>query len=103
MSEGNHQRHEVTANEIESTSDEMVNQKKYSLLLFLMPLIIAETIVQANYFFRLSPNVITSCCGTFISTAAEGVKTGIVVPLPFPLNIVFYFTMEAAIITDLYY
>ena len=35
-------------------------KKKYGLLLILTPLILAEMVLQANYFLRLSPNIITS-------------------------------------------
>ena len=42
-------------------------RKKYSLLLLLVPLVLMETVLQANYFIRLEPNIITSCCGTLFS------------------------------------
>ena len=41
---------------------------KYFLLLLLVPLILLEAFLQANYFLRLNPNIITSCCGTLFST-----------------------------------
>ena len=31
-------------------------------------MILLETYLQANYFLRLKPNIITSCCGTLFST-----------------------------------
>ena len=41
---------------------------KCLFLLVLVPLILLETFLQANYFLRLKPNIITSCCGTLFST-----------------------------------
>lgn len=41
---------------------------KSLFLLLLVPLILLETFLQANYFLRLKPNIITSCCGTLFST-----------------------------------
>jgi len=40
---------------------------KSVFLLLLVPLILLETFLQANYFLRLKPNIITSCCGTLFS------------------------------------
>ncbi len=42
-------------------------RKKYFLLLVLAPLILAEAALQTNYFLRLKPNIITSCCGSLFS------------------------------------
>jgi len=40
---------------------------KYGLLLFLAPVIIAETVLQASYLLSLRPNIITSCCAILFS------------------------------------
>jgi hypothetical protein len=40
---------------------------KYFFLLLLVPLILLEAFLQINYFLRLKPNIITSCCGTLFS------------------------------------
>lgn len=40
---------------------------KYWLLLLLVPLVVAETWAQLNYFLQLQPDVITSCCGSLFS------------------------------------
>lgn len=52
-------------------------KKKYSFLLFLAPLILAEIILQANYFLRLRPDIITSCCGTLFNSGGKGLASGI--------------------------
>ncbi len=45
-------------------------KKKYAFLLILAPFILTEIVLQANYFLRLRPDIITSCCGSLFS--AEG-------------------------------
>jgi hypothetical protein len=46
---------------------------KYALLLGLLPLVMAEGLVQLRYFLGLDPDVITSCCGSLFSPDAKGV------------------------------
>jgi hypothetical protein len=45
----------------------LIKTKSFFLLL-LVPLILLEAFLQANYFLRLKPDIITSCCGTLFST-----------------------------------
>jgi hypothetical protein len=47
-------------------------RRKYLYFLLLVPLILLETVLEANYFLRLRPNVITSCCGTLFGS---GIRT----------------------------
>jgi hypothetical protein len=51
---------------------------KYFLLLLIAPLILAETAVQAEYFFGLTPEVITSCCGALFSAKSGNVAAEII-------------------------
>lgn len=46
---------------------------KYLLLLLIMPLVMAEAYLQLQHFLELSPDVITSCCGSLFSSDAQGV------------------------------
>ncbi|MCW8905647.1 MAG: hypothetical protein OQL28_00230 [Sedimenticola sp.] len=46
---------------------------KYWLLLWLVPLVVAEAYLQLRYFLNLQPDIITSCCGSLFSTSAQGV------------------------------
>ncbi|MGD8912056.1 MAG: hypothetical protein PVI97_12220 [Candidatus Thiodiazotropha sp.] len=48
-------------------------RRKYVLLLLLVPLVAAEVVSQLRFFLGLSPNIITSCCGTLFSSTAQGV------------------------------
>jgi hypothetical protein len=47
---------------------------KYALLLFVLPLAIAEAVLLWLHFTEMEPNLITSCCGTLFSADAEGVS-----------------------------
>lgn len=46
---------------------------KYALLLLLLPLVLAEFVVQILHFNDMAPNVITSCCGSLFSANGAGV------------------------------
>ena len=46
---------------------------KYALLLFIVPLMVAEMVVQLLYFLNMDPDVITSCCGALFTPESEGV------------------------------
>jgi hypothetical protein len=66
---------------------------KYLLLLIITPLILAETIMQSNYFLGLNPEVITSCCGSLFTADTEGVASDIIsFPLPI-MEVAFYAAM----------
>lgn len=68
-------------------------KKKYRLLLVLAPLVVTETILQANYFLRLQPNIITSCCGSLFSTEGTGVMSEILLLPEIPMTVGFYCTL----------
>ena len=67
-------------------------RKKYSFLLIIAPLIVLEAILQANYFLRLRPDIITSCCGTLFSIGEKSLVSGIVALPGSPMKVVFYGT-----------
>jgi hypothetical protein len=77
-------------------------KKKYLILLLITPFIITETILQANYFLRLQPNVITSCCGSLFTSNAEGVTSGILALPVAPLSVAFYSSMALAFALGIY-
>jgi len=68
-------------------------KKKYLALLVIAPVIVIETVVQANYFLNMKPNIITSCCGVLFSASAEGVTSGIAALPLLPVAALFYATM----------
>lgn len=52
-------------------------RKKYLLLLFLTPFLIAEAVSQWLYFSEMKADVITSCCGSLFSSNRNGVGSDI--------------------------
>ena len=76
---------------------------KYLLLLNLAPLILIEMALQANYFLRLKPNIITSCCGSLFSVGEPGLTSGMVALPSIPMKIAFYLAMALTIASGLYY
>jgi hypothetical protein len=77
-------------------------KKKYLFLLNLAPLIFIEMILQANYFIRLNPNIITSCCGSLFSIEEGGFMSEIVAFPHVPMKITFYLTMTLTIASGIY-
>jgi len=78
-------------------------RKKYLFLLIITPLVLAETAALANYFLRLDPAIITSCCGSLFS-ANTGSITSEIVSLPAkPLGIFFGLSIVAAIASGLFF
>jgi len=75
---------------------------KYILLLNLAPLILTELALQANYFLRLDPHIITSCCGSLFSVGEQALTSEMVALPSIPMKIVFYFAMALAVASGLY-
>jgi hypothetical protein len=46
---------------------------KYRLLLIILPLTLAEALVQGLFFLQMDPDIITSCCGALFTPEGEGV------------------------------
>ena len=58
---------------------------KQVLLLLLVPLLLAECVLQWGYFLKLSPDIITSCCGSLFSSKERTLATEIVNAPPLPM------------------
>lgn len=65
-------------------------RKKYGYLLVMLPVILAETVLQTLYFMEMKPNIITSCCGTLFSEESASVTSGIAALPSIPTKIAFY-------------
>lgn len=63
---------------------------KYKLLLFLLVILIIEFILQLQYFLKINPNVITSCCGVMFSEAVKGLESSLASFQILPAKILFY-------------
>lgn len=66
-------------------------REKYTLLLWLTPLILVEGATQAFYFGGLQPEVLTSCCGTQFTAEARSIA-GDVIALPLPVMEIAFFS-----------
>jgi hypothetical protein len=63
---------------------------KYWLLLFIAPLLLAETALQAAYLLSLQPNIITSCCAVLFSADADTAVSDLLA-LPHWLSLAIFF------------
>jgi hypothetical protein len=78
-------------------------RKKYALLLIMAPLILAEVILQANYFLRLRPNIITSCCGSLFSAGENGFASEILALPTIPMKAAFYLSVTLTVSSGAYF
>lgn len=76
---------------------------KYLLLLLLAPVLLAETVVQGWYFLGLTPDIITSCCGSLFSPASRGIATEIANAPPFPMLGIFYLSSALTVLCGVRY
>lgn len=77
-------------------------KKKYLFFLLLAPLILGEAVLQAAYFLRLEPNLITSCCGTLFSRETSTLPAEILSAPRVPAMAAFYVVMVLAIGSGLF-
>jgi len=68
---------------------------KYALLLFLTPLLLVETVIQAIYFSGLKPDIITSCCGSLFSSTSRGIAAEVANAPALPMLAGFYLSAAA--------
>jgi hypothetical protein len=80
----------------------LLKAKCYFLLL-LVPLVLLETFLQANYFLRLKPNIITSCCGTLFSSETLVLPSELGFLSGLGTNAVFYMVLLLTIGTGAFY
>lgn len=78
-------------------------KKKYLFLLIIAPFIFAEMILQGNYFLRLKPDVITSCCGTLFSLDGGNITSDIAALPSIPMKITFYLCMAVTVASGFYF
>lgn len=72
-------------------------RKKYTFLLILTPLLIAELILQTSYFLGLKGDVITSCCGSLFSSGRGNVASDILSLAVQPAMAGFYLSLLATL------
>lgn len=76
---------------------------KYGLLPLLLPLVLAEFVVQLLHFTDMHPNVITSCCGSLFSADAGGVAAEVSGLQPRSAMLGLYGTAIAVLIAGAWY
>jgi len=78
-------------------------KKKYALLILLTPLLLIEMILQGNYFLRLRPDIITSCCGSLFSKEGNTFISEMSVLPSIPTKIAFYLSIGFTALSGLYF
>ena len=78
-------------------------RKKYAALLVILPFGLVETILQANYFSGLRPDVITSCCGMLFSSEAQGIAAELAAFPRLPMEIFFGISMIGVFTAGIYF
>jgi hypothetical protein len=64
----------LTLNHVDNKArDYPLVRVKYGLLLLILPLVIAELVLQTRYFLGMDPDIITSCCGSLFTPEGQGV------------------------------
>lgn len=64
----------LTLNRVDNMAiDYPLVRVKYLLLLPVLPLVVAESLLQSAFFLNLDPDVITSCCGSLFTPEGAGV------------------------------
>jgi hypothetical protein len=63
---------------------------KYLFLLLITPLIVLEGALQAAFFLKLRPDIITSCCGALFSSGEKSLVAGIAALPSVPMKAAFY-------------
>lgn len=76
---------------------------KYTLLLLIVPLVLAESVVQLLYFLGMNPDVITSCCGSLFTPESEGVAAEVASIKPKNAMIALYATAAATLASGAWY
>jgi hypothetical protein len=66
---------------------------KYRLLLWIAPLVLVETIFQASYFFRLRPDITTSCCSTLFDFSQGTIASSLAALPARPMKVVFFVSL----------
>lgn len=77
-------------------------KKKYLFFLLFSPLILAEAVLQAGYFLRLKPDLITSCCGTLFSRETSSLPAELLSAPRIPAMAAFYVVTALAVGSGLF-
>jgi hypothetical protein len=70
---------------------------KYKLLLIIFPSLLLESFFQMQYFLRMKPDVITSCCGLLFSEGDYTLASDIAALPPYATKIIFFVSLAITI------
>ena len=76
---------------------------KYKFLLYIVGSLALETILLTNYFLGMSPDVITSCCGTLFSEDTLSIAGEIASLSPYITKTLFYCSLWFTLITGIHF
>ncbi len=76
-------------------------RQKYALLLLLLPILIVDAYLEVRYFAAISPNVITSCCGSALRSV-ENPYGFVALRFPARLAMLIFFASYALALLLLY-
>ena len=74
---------------------------KYKLLLAVLAILAVEFYLQLQYFLKINPNVITSCCGVMFSEKGKGLISSLTAAPLLPTEILFYSLMAVLVATGI--
>ncbi len=81
----------IAINHLDNKSEDYpLIKMKYKLLTAVLAVMIIEFIFQLEYFLRINPNVITSCCGVMFSEKGEGLASSLAAFPALPAKILLY-------------
>ena len=81
----------IAVNHIDNKAEDYPLIKwKYRLLIAVLVLLITEFILQFQYFLKINPNVITSCCGVMFGEKKQRHCKFLAAFPPLPAKILFY-------------
>jgi hypothetical protein len=93
----------ITLNSIDQKAEDYpLIKPKYIMLIFITVLISLDLYFQMSYFLGLSPEVITSCCGSLFSNTSSGIAGELSSLSIRPVMVAFYFTVIAFIAAALF-
>ncbi len=78
-------------------------RKKYGLLLIIAPVLLLEVGVQSAYFLGLSPDVITSCCGSLFGLESRSLSSELASLPPSPMRELFFLSQGLVIGAGAYF
>lgn len=94
----------LVVNHVDGTApDYPLIRKKYVFFMLLVPLVFLDMVLTVNYFLRLNPSVITSCCGTLFSTNAINLPFESVMVSNMKMMAIFYLSFLLTTISGLFF